>query len=78
MAASRSGPGAIVWVHPITIAIGLAGVLCYAVWELAHGEPGAWLRGGTALVVAAFLVAYLRSLRGTLAKRLTPGRSAEG
>ena len=73
MTTTPARPGALVWLHPATIAAGILGALAYAGWEVASGTPGAWLRGGASLVVAVGLAMYLRSLRGTLARRLTPG-----
>jgi len=78
------GPGPVAAVHRILIVTALACALVYAAWELRHwgqtGSLGAALVGALALVAAAGLGVYLRSLRG-LGAKLTPldgGPSAHG
>ena len=65
-------PGPMVWVHPLMIGFGVLAAVAYGAWELTQGGDGGWMRGGLSLIVAAALLMYLRSLRGTIAKRLTP------
>jgi len=69
------GPGPIAAVHRLFIVAALLCALVYAAWEVVDlaqtGEALAGARAAVAIVVAAGIAVYLRSLRG-LGARLTP------
>jgi hypothetical protein len=69
------GPGPVAAAHRILIVTALVATLCYAAWEASGffqtGDRWAAARAALAIVVAAGLARYLRSLRG-LAAKLTP------
>lgn len=71
----QTGPGPVAAAHRVLIATALAGALVYAAFELREygrgGEASSLVVTGLALVAAAGLAVYLRSLRG-LAAKLTP------
>ena len=75
MPSAPPGPGPIAAVHRLLIVTALLSALAYAAWELNEtaksGEVLGAVRGVVALLVAAGIAIYLRSLRG-LRARLTP------
>jgi len=69
---SPQGPGPVAAVHRILIVAALLCAVVYAAWEANEsrrtGEGAALVRCGVALLAAAGIGVYLRSLRGLAAK----------